>query len=213
MPELALCPAPPRAELVRQLRARAGELWPALRVIAEDVLGADATIDWVALEPGGRVVAVLVGESGQDLELVARALAQRAWLEPRIRDWLQLAPRVGLRPEAGVRALLVCPGFRSEAIAAARALGPDVLTLASYRCVRDRSGVSVLLEPIERAPEETAAGGAEPLPPPGPAPEPFRTGLSDLDLGLTAEERHEFERMAAPRGGAGDDFRPRGDNF
>jgi hypothetical protein len=198
MPELALCPAPPRAELVRQLRARAGELWPALRVIAEDVLGADATIDWVALEPGGRVVAVLVGESGQDLELVARALAQRAWLGPRIRDWLQLAPRVGLRPEAGVRALLVCPAFRGEAIAAARSLGPDVLTLASYRCVRDRSGVSVLLEPMERAPE---GAGVEPLP--GPAPEPFRTGLSDLDLGLTAEERHEFERMAAPRGGSG----------
>jgi hypothetical protein len=201
MPELALCPAPPRAELVRQLRARAGETWPALRVIAEDVFGADATIDWVSLEPGGRAVAVLVGEAGQDLELVARALAQRAWLARRIRDWVQLAPRVGLRPEAGVRALLICPAFRGEAIAAARSLGPDVLTLASYRCVRDRSGVSVLLEPLQERASEGFAAEAEPTA--GPAPEPFRTGLSDLDLGLTAEERHEFERMAAPRGGAG----------
>ena len=196
MPELWLSPAPPRRELVRELRARAGELWPALRVIAEEVLGADASIDWVALEPGGRAVVVLVGEAGQDLELVARALAQRAWLEPRIRDWLQLAPRIGLRPEAGVRALLICPVFRGEALAAARSLGPEVLSLASYRCIRDGSGVSVLLESVGLAPGASDVAEAPP-----PAPEPFRTGLTDLDLGLTPEERREFEQLASPRGG------------
>lgn len=180
---------------MRELRLRAGRLWPALRVIAEEVLGADATIDWVALEPGGRAVVVLVGEVGQDLELVTRALAQRAWLAPRLRDWFQLAPRIGLRPEAGVRALALAPGFRSEALAAARSLGPEVLSLASYRCVRDGSGVSVLLE-AESAPS-AAANGSGPAP---VAPEPFRTGLSDLDLGLTAEESREFERFAPPRG-------------
>jgi hypothetical protein len=180
---------------VRALRARSGGLWPALRVIAEEVLGADATIDWVALEPGGRAVVVLVGEAGQDLELVARALAQRAWLEPRIRDWQKLAPRIGLRPEAGVRALALCPAFRSEALAAARSLGSDVLSLASYRCLRDGTGFSVLLEPESSAPAATNGSG------PAPPPEPFRTGLSDFDLDLTPEERQEFERLASPRGG------------
>jgi len=195
MPELAACPAPPRRELVRELRARAGDLWPALRVIAEEVLGADATIDWVALEPGGRAVVALVGEAEQDLELVARALAQRAWLEPRLRDWIQLAPRIGLRPEAGVRALLFCPAFRGETLAAARSLGPDVLALATYRCLRDRSGVSVWVEHVALTTSHADGAVAEAI-----APEPFRTGLSDLDLGLTPEERKEFERMGSPRG-------------
>ena len=197
MPELSPCSAPPRRELVRELRARAARLWPALRVIAEDVLGADAVIDWVALEPGGGAVAVLVGEEGRDLELVTRAIAQRAWLAARLRDWLQLAPRIGLRPEAGARAIAVCPGFRPEALAAARSLGPEILTLASYRCLRDASGVSVLLELEAVAPAATNGSG------PAPAPEPFRTGLTDLDLGLTPEETREFERLAAPRGELG----------
>jgi hypothetical protein len=200
VPELALCPAPPRAELLRELRARASELWPALRVIAEDVLGAETRIDWVALEPGGRAVVVLVGEAGEDLELVARGLAQRAWLLPRLRDWAQLAPRVGLRPEAGVRALLLSPAFRPEAAAAAASLGPEALSLATYRCVRDRSGSSVLLEAVS-----TAAPPGEEAPPEAPAVrlEPFRTGLTDADLGLTPEERLEFERLSSPRGASG----------
>jgi hypothetical protein len=193
---------------VRELRARSARLWPALRVIAEEVLGADAIIDWVALEPGGRAIVVLVGDAGQDLELVTRALAQRAWLAPRLRDWLQLAPRIGLRPEAGVRALALCAEFRSEALAAARSLGPEVLSLATYRCVRDGSGVSVLLEVESSAP--AAPNGSGPV----PAPEPFRTGLSELDLGLTPEESREFERLASPRGeSSGDESRHRGDNF
>jgi hypothetical protein len=195
VPELAPCDAPPRRELLRLLRASAAGLWPAQRVIAEDVLGAETRIDWVALEPGGRACAVLVGGPGDDLDLIARALAQRAWLGPRVRDWLQIAPRMGLRPEAGVRALLLCPEFRSEALAAASALGPDVFSLASYRCVRHASGVAVLLEAIRTGGATADAVEAEPQ-----APEPFRTGLSDLDLGLTPDERREFERLASPRG-------------
>lgn len=198
MPELTRCDAPPRRDLLRMLRASAAQQWPAWRVIAEDVLGAEARIDWVALEPGGRACAVLVGTEGEDLELVALGLAQRAWLGPRLRDWLQLAPRIGLRPEAGVRALLLCPAFRGEAVAAAGALGPDALLLATYRCLRDGSGVSVLVEPL-------ASPGAlsEPAPARAVSVEPFRTGLSDLDLGLTPDERREFESLASPRGASG----------
>jgi len=200
LPELALCDAPPRRELLRLLRASAAELWPALRVIAEDVLGADARIDWVALEPGGGACIALVASPGEDLELVARGLAQRAWLAPRLRDWVQIAPRIGLRPEAGVRALLFCPAFRSEASAAAAALGPDTVSLATYRCVRDGVGVSVLVEPLGG---QGAIRSAESAVADRPPLEPFRTGLSDLDLGLSPDERREFERLASPRGGFG----------
>jgi hypothetical protein len=168
-------------------------------VIAEEILGAETRIDWVALEPGGGVCAVLVGGAGEDLQLVARALAQRAWLAPRLGDWLQIAPRLGLRPEAGVRALILCPGFASEVLAAAGALGPGVLSLASYRCVRDASGVSVLLEPVLGAGSPAEAVATHPQ----HAPEPFRTGLSDIDLGLTPDERREFERLSSPRGATG----------
>ena len=196
MPEPALCPAPPRPELLRLLRARLSELWPALRVVAEDVLAAETSIDWVAVDPDGRAVAVLVDDAGRDLDAIARAMAHRAWLEARLGSWVQLAPQSGLRPEVGVRALVLCPGFRAEAIAAAAAAPTGALSLAVYRCLRDGAGVHVLVEPL------AAEASAAPSKPERRAvAEPFRTRLSDFDLGLTAEEQAEFERLAAPVGG------------
>jgi hypothetical protein len=74
-----------------------------------------------------------------------------------------------------------------------------VLSLASYRCVRDAAGVSVLIEPLR-----TEDGGFDAGEAPAQRPaEPFRTGLSDLDLGLTPDEQREFERLASPRGASG----------
>jgi hypothetical protein len=184
VPDLRLAPPPPRAELLRRLRGRLGDAVPGWQLLAEDVLGAETPIDFVGAEPSGRVVLVLVGTGDDDLEGVARALAQRAWLEPRVRDWLKLAPNLRVRPEAGVRAVLLWPAFRAETRAAARSLGPEAVSLAVYRFVRDASGEDVLVE--------------LPDPPRGPcrapvAPAPFRAGITDEDLGLTREERAEFE--------------------
>jgi hypothetical protein len=187
LPELSLTAPPPRADLLRQLRLRLDEVAPGVRVVAEGVLGADATIDFIGVEPDGRVTLVLVGEAGGDLELVALGLAQRAWVEARLRDWRQLAPELGLRPEAGVRLVLLSPGFRPESRAAARALGPAAPELGVYRCVRNVAGVETLLEPLGE-PTSAPAGSVEPTP-----AAPFRTGLTDADLGLTAEERREFQ--------------------
>jgi hypothetical protein len=197
LPDLAPSAPPPRPELLRQLRERLGELVPGLRVVASGMLGADAPIDFVGIEPGGRVLVAVVAGEGGDLEIVARALAQRAWVEARVRDWLQLAPDLGARPGGGVRALALCPGYRPEARAAANALGSEILVLAVYRSVRDGAGIETLVEPLDgrREPAGDAAPRApEPAPARGePAPEPFRTGLSDLDLGVSGEERSEFE--------------------
>jgi hypothetical protein len=112
---------------------------------------------------------------------VTRGLAQKAWVEPRLRDWLQLAPHLGVRPEMGVRLLLLCPGFRAESRAAASALAPDAPELILYRCLRNGASVDALLEPLDNAPAA-----------PAPAA-PFRTGLTDADLGISPEERREFE--------------------
>ena len=194
MPDLRFISPPPRADLLGQLRGRLGQAVPGSRLLAEGLLGADAAIDFVALEPGGSVVLILVGDRGQDLELVGRGLAQRAWVAARLGDWIQLAPNLGLRPDSEVRVLLLCPAFTPETRAAVEAIGAEVMALAIFRCVEDGSGFEVLVEQLG-ADEATAGDGARrPRPTAAPTePEPFRTGLSDADLGLTPDERREFE--------------------
>jgi hypothetical protein len=182
--DLSFTAPPSRPQLIEHLRPRLGEIIPSLHLIAESLLGADSLIDFVGVEPSGRVVVILVGAEGEDLELVGRALAQRAWVEPRVRDWIKLAPNLGIRPGAGVRVVLLCASFHAETQAAAAALGADTLHLARYRCLRNGSALEIMLEPSSRA---------TPTPPSRPAPTdlpPFRTGLTDDDLASTAHEKN-----------------------
>ncbi len=188
MPDLRLCPPPPRDDLLRQLRLRLGELAPGLRFLAEGLLGAESRIDFVASKTDGQVVLVLVGDGGDDLALLARGLAQKAWAEARLRDWLQLAPELGIRPEAGARLWLLSPGFDPQTRAAALTLGAEGPQLVVYRGVRDGAGVEILLESLQ----EPEAGSPRPAAD-VPAPGGFRTGLRDSELGLTPAERREFE--------------------
>ena len=187
--DVALTAALPRAQLIERLRPRLTDLVHGLHVIAEGLLGADSAIDFVGIEPSGRVVLILLGESGEDLQLVGQALAQRAWVEPRIRDWIQLAPNLGVRPGAGVRAVLLCPSFRHETEAAAAALGDQAVSLVRYRCLLNGGNLQILLEPVAR---EVALGSTPPRPDPSSLPA-FRTGLDHEDLGLIAGEYGEFE--------------------
>jgi hypothetical protein len=196
VPDLRLIAPPPRDELLAALRDRLGHAVPGSRLLAEGMLGADSTIDFVALEPTGRVVLILVGDRDEDLELVTRGLAQRAWVSARLGDWTQLAPNLGLEPDTDVRVLLACPAFGAEATAALHALGRAVMTAVTYRCVQNGVGVEVLVEhpfAMDDEPEEESGPSArrpaaEPQSPPS-----FRTGLRDSDLGLTPEEQREFE--------------------
>ena len=189
MPDLSLAPPPARAELLRLLRTRLASAEGGLRILAEDILGQDARIDFVAVDASARVVLVLLAEAGGDLELVARGLAQRAWVESRLHDWLQLAPNLGLRPEAGAGLVLLCPAFGPESRGAAAALASAGPRLASYRCVRNGAAIELLIEPPLRfeEPMEPALAAAAPGSP------AFRTGLTDAELGLSAQERREFE--------------------
>lgn len=196
MPDLTPTTPPPHSELLRELRLQLQTAAPGLRMLAQDLLGARTPIDLVCVEPGGRLVLVLIGEPGGDLELVARGLAQRAWVTQRLRDWLQLAPDLDIRPEAGVRVLLLAAEFGPEARAAVEALGADAPELWGMRCLRNGSGVAVLLEPSAAAAAPGSAGrSAEPAETAaGAAPRPvFRTGLTEADLDVTPAERREFE--------------------
>jgi hypothetical protein len=175
----------------RELGRHLAGVSPGLRIVARGVLGQEARIDFVGVDPSGAVVLALVGEAGEDLVLVARGLAQRAWVQERLRDWNQLAPDLGMRPDAGVRVLLLCPAFGPESRAAARALGDDAPLLVHYRREPSDAPVNPLLEPLE-AP-------AVPVPDaraPGPL---FRTGLTDALLDLDEDEKPARPPTAADR--------------
>lgn len=208
MPDLERVPAPPRPELLRQLRTQLGDIQPGLRFVAERLLGADSPIDLLAVDPAGRAVLLLVGEPDGDLELLGRALAQRAWARARLADWAQLGPQLGLLPEAGAVAFLLCPHFRQETRLAAEALGADAPGLIRVRWLRRGESLELLLE-TELAPR---AGAPEPTDPHPPGTARFRSGLSDEDLALTPEERAEFHPESLPEPPSGDAIFGTGDN-
>ena len=180
----------PRPALRNALR-RAQAFDPPLRILAEDILGADAAIDFIGVDPGGRVVLVLIGEDGEDRELLTQALAQRAWVRPRIRDWLQLAPNLELSASAPVVVSLLCSSFSGDTLAAAADLGPEVLDLSTLRCVQNGSEATVLLERLP--PRGGSPAGAAAVAPPPAGGSGFRSGLTAEDLQLTPEEISEFD--------------------
>jgi hypothetical protein len=175
MPEPPPCPE--RTTLRFRLREALARLDERLEVVAEDVLGLDSRIDLVARDARGGLVAVLVAEPGGDLERLADALAQSAWLEPRIADWLKFAPGLGLRPERGVRLILAAADFDPRTLAATGRLGeaaPSLLRLPGARS----DGGRALARPEAPSPTTGAAGAA----PTGPVASVFRTGLDPQDL-------------------------------
>ena len=188
---------PARSETLRQLRSRLPKLPDPLEIIAEQVLGLESRIDFVAKDSRGQVVLVFLADRGSDLGLLADSLAQRSWMEPRVADWVKLAPHLGLRPQLGVRVLLLASHLDPRTIAAAksleghiagperRILGPDrrilgperrILDLGICRPVRNGAGLEILIDLLE-SPPPTRVPAAEPV------TSRFRTGLRAEDLG------------------------------
>ena len=161
---------------------------------AEALLGAEAPIDLVARDPGGRAAVVQLAAPGEELAAVALALAQRAWLEPRLADWRQLAPERRLRPELGVRALVVGGEFPAAARAAAGA-GVELWRAAA---LRHDGQVGLLLARIDdgpgpAAPPRAGRPNGAGLGPRGALASVFRPGGSEDELGLSPAERREFD--------------------
>jgi len=155
-----------------RLRAALARIDPQATVLAVDVLGLDARIDLVARDAEGGVWILLLAEPGRDLERWADALAQAAWLAPRLADWHQIAPERGLRPERGIRAAVVAAEFEARTLAAAESLGA-----AAPRLVRSAPdggrGHDVPAESPEPGRRAPAGRGARSV---------FRTGLEPRDF-------------------------------
>jgi hypothetical protein len=189
MSDCTFPPSPSRTELLRRLRRHVGVLDPSLHILAEEILGEGSVIDLVTVDSSGQVVLVMLGESGQDMALLTRALAQRAWVRARIRDWLKLAPGLDLRPDAGVRAILLCPTFHQETRAAAADLGREVVELATYRCLQGEGQTSLWVEVLENPSSTPVSSRDEP---PSHTTS-FRSGLTEEDFNLSLEEIRELE--------------------
>lgn len=165
------------------VRSRLGRLGVPLQILAEDVLGeGDARIDWVAIEPGGRVWVVLVDAVAGGGSLLERGLAQRAWVEARIGDWQQLAPGLAARADLRPRLLLIAPDLSRVARVAAREADPDGTRLARFRWgPPGANGLDLALEPLEPPP---VASRRPPSPlASAPLASVFRSGLSERDFG------------------------------
>lgn len=188
-----------RDEVSRQLP----QLNPPLRLVAEDWLAENHRIDFVTLDPDGHVVLVLQGCDGEDAALLVRALAHRAWVEARLNDWRQLAPQLGIAEQATVRSVLLCPSFLPETLAAAETL-EGAVELVLVCTIRFGAVQRVVFEPLTEptTPRATGRPAATTAPPvaktdpteAGPAsdPTPFRSGLTEADLGLLPEDLSEF---------------------
>ena len=183
-------PPPGRDDLRFAVRRQLETIEPGLRVVAEDLLADVSTIDLVAVDVHGRAVLVLIADDGEDLETFTRALAARAWVSPRVRDWAQLAPELELRPDAGVRAILVSPGFDPDTTAAALSLGSEGLELALYKLAGGDLGASSQMQ-LMTSRNENPVSDRAPRPPSEPSV--FRSGLSEEELGLSPEEIREFD--------------------
>ena len=174
-----------RARRGSDLRRRLSELVPSLRPIAEDVLTDASRIDVVALDDEGSTVAVFDAE-GDDLATFTRALAATAWLEEHLPDWCQIAPELGIDASAPVRALLVANAFETETRAAARLVGsqPVVLLEAGAPSRPRRDSATPLARPgSARRLSAPTPSQREPAAP--RSRHPFRTGLTDSDLGVS----------------------------
>jgi hypothetical protein len=175
------------AALRRELRSRLGQLGVSLQILAEDLLGeADQRIDWVAVEPSGRTWVGLLDPSGEDDALVARGLAQRAWVHARLPDWAQLAPGIGARVEERPRLLLVAADFSPLTRIAAREADADGIRLARYRWRIGRRGAELTLRPLEPLPGLAPEAGDSP---PARVASVFRSSLTDRDFEAGGGER------------------------
>ena len=168
--------------LRRTLRSEFEQLEPGLRVLAEDFLGLEANLDLLAADAEGRLVLALVTEPGRELEGIASAMAQAEFCAPRVRDWQKLAPDLPLRPEAGVRTFVLAREFSAPAVLAAGALGEARIALVRFYSGEEPGTLHLQLvtQPARRVDQPRRARSG------------FRFGLTDADLGLTAEERAEF---------------------
>ena len=198
MAEVRGVPPVSAEQLRKELRQRIAQVHPDLRVIADDFMGLASPIDLLAVNGRGEIFLLLLALEGEDdAALLTRALAQRAWAGPRVRDWAKLAPDLELAADAPVRAILLAPSFGVETRAAASSLRAGAIELIRFVSVRAGAERGLLLEPVdERAGRRTRPPARSRKPPvvdpDKPLPE-FRSRLTDADLGAKPAQDDDSE--------------------
>jgi hypothetical protein len=142
---------PKRPELRRAVRDRLRSGDPSLRILAEDFLASESTIDLLAVGDQGELVSIRIGRPGEDAELLTRSLSDLTWLRPRTRNLQKLLPGLGIEASAHARSILLCPDFGAETRAAIENLASHSIQLMVYRCYRRHGQLGVILEPQEQA--------------------------------------------------------------
>jgi hypothetical protein len=202
---------PERHSLRRAVRHRLRRFDPTIRVVAEGFLAEGTAIDLLAVGGEGELISIRLGLGQEDDALLFTwVLADLTWLRPRAMDLLKLAPGLGLEPSAEPRAMLFCPRFSPQTVAAAENFPSRSIELLTYHCLRQQGQLSVLIESWSSRPakvhsrhesdgtgvaptgsrEWNTRGRIAPRRPLSPAPSPssFRTGLKDSDLRMDEEE-------------------------
>ncbi len=174
-------PEPP--DLRRAMRSRLAALGGPLQVLAEGLLGEeDGRIDWIAVEPTGRVWVVLLdGAGGDDGRLIVRGLAQRAWVRARLPDWRQLARDLPVDADAPPLLVLLAPEFPRLIRAAAQEADGDGIRLGRYWWQPGARGDAELR--LERVAPLGANVLGDAVPPaPMPLASTFKSRLTDRDF-------------------------------
>ncbi len=194
---------PDAAGIRRALRSGIVAMGGPVQILAESLLGEeDARIDWLAVEPGGRLWIVLADVTGDDERLLVSGLAQRSWVRARVSDWRQFARDLPLRGDDPPLLVLLAPEFSRLVRVAAAEAGSDEIRLGRYRWQAElRGGVRLLVERVAPLDSRTSSEGGRAAP--APRASVFKSALTDRD----------FERQdgsLAPEGG--DNYRPPDDN-
>ena len=173
-----------RPALRRELRSQLGQLGVSLQLLAEGMLGEeDEPIDWLATLPDGRALVGMLGLGPGDGALLARGLAQRAWVQARLPDWQRLAPGLLVRPEARPILLLLAPEFPRAIRIAAREADAEGIRMVRYHWRSGRRGAELGLEAVEAPPRPAQAPDTSPR-----IASAFRSGLSEHDFEVLPAE-------------------------
>lgn len=197
---------PEPADLRRAMRSRLAAIGGPLQILAEGLLGEeDGRIDWIAVEPAGRVWVVLLDGAGGDGRLLVRGLAQRAWVRARLPDWRQLARDLPVAADAPPLLVLLAPEFPRLVRAAAQEADGEGIRLGRYWWQPGARGDAELR--LERVPPLDASVRRDAVrPAPAPLASTFKSSLTDRDFeGLGGPTRPR-----APEGS--DNSRPADDN-
>ncbi|MEZ4332855.1 MAG: hypothetical protein R3F35_13925 [Myxococcota bacterium] len=141
-----------RADLRRALAVEIAAVRSDLRLVAEGFLGEESVMDGLAVGSEGELVSIRFAKPADDRATLTRALADLTWLRARRKDWLKLAPGLGIDPSVEPRAMVFCRSFSVESRAAVDNLPDHTVELWQCRGIDLAGQRRLLIEPVDARP-------------------------------------------------------------